>query len=289
MSFLKQLIKTLLTYLKDWAAVKLTELAMKQMFAQQSTAIEGQQVVSDLTMTTAKTSADIAAGTASATAKEAGRLGFAGLAVGALISAALGALLGLAMGALNKSKSTVQSVSGAGGGKLATGMLTYASGNYPVLGNDGNVYNAKYEGSNPQTGIYGGGVHFGIFSEKKPEAIIDGETTHKLVTDYRGLWNAILTISRHGSLPSKGIPTFATGNIEQMFASSANSQNASQTSQEQQQLTQATLAALTQTMQRTNAVMEYLAANGVNVNMYGDKGLYKQSKKGSRFGERVGL
>lgn len=284
----KQLIKTLLTYLKDWASVKLTELAMKQMFAQQSTAIEGQQVVSDLTMTTAKTSADIAAGTASATAKEAGRLGFAGLAVGALISAALGALLGLAMGALNKSKSTVQSVSGAGGGKLATGMLTYASGNYPVLGNDGNVYNAKYEGSNPQTGIYGGGAHFGIFSEKKPEAIIDGETTHKLVTDYRGLWNAILTISRHGSLPSKGMPTFATGNIEQMFASSANSQSAAQTSQEQQ-LTQATLAALTQTMQRTNAVMEYLAANGVNVNMYGDKGLYKQSKKGSRFGERVGL
>ena len=286
----KQLVKTLLTYLKDWAAVKLTELAMKRMFAAQSTAIEGQQVVSDLTMTTAKTSADIAAGTASATAKEAGRLGFAGLAIGALISAALGALLGLAMGALNKSKSTVQSVSGAGGGKLATGMLTYASGNYPVLGNDGNVYNAKYEGSNPQTGIYGGGAHFGIFSEKKPEAIIDGETTHKLVTDYRGLWNAILTISRHGSLPSKGMPTFATGNIEQLAAAAAQSgQAATLPSQEQQQLTQATLAALTQTMQRTNAVMEYLAANGVGINMYSDKGLYKQSQKASKFGQRVGL
>ncbi len=286
----KQLVKTLLTYLKDWAAVKLTELAMKRMFAQQSTAIEGQQVASDLTMTGAKTSADIAAGTASATAKEAGRLGFAGLAVGALISAALGALLGLAMGALNKSKSTVQSVSGAGGGKLATGMLTYASGNYPVLGNDGNVYNAKYEGSNPQTGIYGGGAHFGIFSEKKPEAIIDGETTHKLVTDYRGLWNAILTISRHGSLPSNGMPTFATGNIEQLAAAAAQAgQAATLPTAEQQQLTQATLAALTQTMQRTNAVMEYLAANGVGINMYSDKGLYKQSQKASKFGQRVGL
>ena len=193
------------------------------------------------------------------------------------------------MSALNKSKSTVQSVSGTGGGKLATGMLTYASGNYPVLGNDGNVYNAKYEGSNPQTGIYGGGAHFGIFSEKKPEAIIDGETTHKLVTDYRGLWNAILTISRHGSLPVKGMPTFAKGNIEQLVASATNGQAAAQPSQEQQQLTQATLAALTQTMQRTNAVMEYLAANGVGINMYSDKGLYKQSKKASKFAERVGL
>lgn len=285
----KQLVKTLLTYLKDWAAVKLTELAMKQMFSQKSTAIEGQQVVSDLTMTGAKTAADIAAGGASATAKETAKLGFAGLAVGAVISAALGALLGLAMSALNKSKSTVQSVSGAGGGKLATGMLTYASGNYPVLGNDGNVYNAKYEGSNPQTGIYGGGAHFGIFSEKKPEAIIDGDTTHKLVTDYRGLWNAILTISRHGSLPVKGMPTFATGNIEQLIASATTGQSAAQPSQEQQQLTQATLAALTQTMQRTNAVMEYLAANGVGINMYSDKGLYKQSKKASKFAERVGL
>ena len=156
--------------------------------------------------------------------------------------------------------------------------------------NDGNVYNAKYEGSSPQTGIYGGGAHFGIFSEKKPEAIIDGETTHKLVTDYRGLWNAILTISRHGSLPSKGMPTFATGNIEQLAAAAAQAgQAATLPSQEQQQLTQATLAALTQTMQRTNAVMEYLAANGVGINMYSDKGLYKQSQKASKFGQRVGL
>lgn len=286
----KQLIKSLLTYLKDWAAVKLTELAMKKMFATQSTSIEGQQVVNDLTMQGAKTQADIAMGGASATAKEAGKLGLKGLIVGAVISAALSALLSAAMSAFNKSKSTVQSVSGAGGGKLATGMLTYASGNYPVLGNDGNVYNAKYEGSRPQTGIYGGGAHFGIFSEKKPEAIIDGDTTHKLVTDYRGLWNAILTISRHGSLPIKGMPTFATGNIEQLAAAAAQAgQAATQPTTEQQQLTQATLVALTQTMQRTNAVMEYLAANGVGINMYSDKGLYKQSKKASKFAERVGL
>lgn len=286
----RQLIKSLLTTLKDWATVKLTELAMEQMFAAQSTAIEGQETVSDITMQGAQTTASVSMGIASGTAKEVGKLGLGGLAIGALISAALGALLGVAMSALNKSKSTVQSVSGAGGGKLATGMLTYAKGNYPVLGNDGQVYNAQYEGSDMKTGIYGGGAHFGIFSEKKPEAIIDGDTTKKLVTDYRGLWNAILTISRNGRLSSgAGMRTFASGNVEQLAKEAANASGEASAPNETEQMTRATLASLTQVMQRTNAVMEHLAKNGVGVNMYGDKGLYKSSQKGNRFCQRVGL
>ena len=284
----KQLIKTLLTTLKDWAQVKLTELVMQQMFAQQSTAISGQQVGQELGMTAAKTSADIAAGTASATAKEAGSKGFIGLAIGAAIGAALSALLGLALGAINKSKTEVQSISGTGG-RLATGMLTYAEGNYPVLGNDGNVYNAKYEGSGMKTGIYRGGAHFGIFSEKKPEAIIDGDTTQRLIMNHPDIWKAIVTLSKNGRLDSgMGMRTFATGNIDQL---------AKQASQAETQAAAAQNEAQNAMMERMEALlaanvnlMNKLATEGVQsrINMYGDDGLYKNMEKAKKYANRVG-
>ena len=276
----KQLIRTLLTTLKDWAQVKLTELVMQKMFAQQSTAISGQQVGQELGLTAAKTSADIAAGTASATAKEAGSKGWVGLAIGAAIGAALSALLGLALGAINKSKSQVQSISGTGG-RLATGMLTYADGNYPVLGNDGNVYNAKYEGAGMKTGIYRGGAHFGIFSEKKPEAIIDGDTTQRLIMNHPDIWKAIVTLSKTGRL-EHGMRTFASGNIDQlakqvegMEASHATTGNADMIQM------QATLERNSQVMAQLMQVL----AGGIkaNINMYGEDGMYKNMKKAERF------
>lgn len=283
----KQLIKTLLTTLKDWAQVKLTELVMQQMFAQQSTAISGQQVGQELGMTAAKTSADIAAGTASATAKEAGSKGWIGLAIGAAIGAALSALLGLALGAINKSKAEVQSISGTGG-RLATGMLTYAEGNYPVLGNDGNVYNAKYEGSGMKTGIYRGGAHFGIFSEKKPEAIIDGDTTQRLIMNHPDIWKAIVTLSKNGRLDSgMGMRTFATGNINDL-ARQAQDMEASATTDNSAQMAemQATMAATQQALAQLTQVL----AGGIraNINMYGEDGMYKSMKKAEKYAGRVG-
>lgn len=94
--------------------------------------------------------------------------------------------------------------------KLSTGMLTYAEGNYPVLGNDGKVYDAKYEGAGMKTGIYGGGAHFGIFSEKQPEMIVDGKTTQKLILNYPYIYDAITTIAKNGRLVN-AMPTFASG------------------------------------------------------------------------------
>lgn len=283
----KQLIKTLLTTLKDWIQVKTTELVMQQLFSDQSTAISGQQVGKELGMTASKTSADIAAGTASATAKEAGSKGFIGLAIGAAIGAALSALLGLALGAINKSKSEVQSISGTGG-RLATGMLTYAEGNYPVLGNDGNVYNAKYEGSGMKTGIYRGGAHFGIFSEKKPEAIIDGDTTQRLIMNHPDIWKAIVTLSKNGRLDSgMGMRTFATGNINDL-ARQAQDMEASATTDNSAQMAQ-----MQATLDRNSQVMAQLMqvlAGGIraNINMYGEDGMYKSMKKAEKYAGRVG-
>lgn len=276
----KQLIRTLLTTLKDWAQVKLTELVMQKMFAQQSTAISGQQVGQELGMTAAKTSADIAAGTASATAKEAGSKGWVGLAIGAAIGAALSALLGLALGAINKSKSQVQSISGTGG-SLATGMLTYKDGRYPTLGNDGVVYDAKYEGANMKTGIYRGGAHFGIFSEKKPEAIIDGDTTQRLIMNHPDIWKAIVTLSKTGRL-EHGMRTFASGNIDQLAKQVEGMEDSPATTGSTDMIQmQATLERNSQVMAQLMKVL----AGGIkaNINMYGEDGMYKNMKKAEKF------
>ena len=220
--------------------------------------------------------------------KEVAKKGLIGLAIGAAISAALSALLGAAMGGVNKAKSEVAAATGANTGRLATGMLTYAEGNYPVLGNDGNVYNAKYEGSGMKTGIYRGGAHFGIFSEKKPEAIIDGDTTQRLIMNHPDIWKAIVTLSKNGRLDSgMGMRTFATGNINDL-ARQAQDMEASATTDNSVQMAemQATMAATQQALAQLTQVL----AGGIkaNINMYGEDGMYKSMKKAEKYAGRVG-
>ena len=284
----KQLVKSLLTTLKDWAAAKLTELAMQQLFATQSNAIAGSEMITSLTAEGAAAAGSVAINSVKATAKETGKLGLKGLLVGAAISAALSALLGVAMGALNKRKSEVASTTGAsGGGKLATGMLTYAEGNYPVLGNDGKVYNARYEGKGMKTGVYGGGAHFGIFSEKQPEAIIDGKTTQRLMLNYPEIWKSIVTLSRVGKI-ERGMRTFATGNIQEIAAAATTADGTATAAQNE-----ATLAMMNDVralMAANMALMNKLATDGVksSIDMYGNGGMYKSMEKASRFAKRRG-
>ena len=282
----KQLIKTLLTTLKEHMQVKLTELVMEKLFAEQSVATTAGQVSTELSLTGAKTSADIAAGTASATAKEAGSKGWIGLAIGAAIGAALSALLGLAMGAINKSKSVADSISGKK--KLATGMLTYAEGNYPVLGNDGKVYDAKYEGSNLKTGVYKGGAHFGIFSEKQPEMIVDGKTTQKLILNYPHIYDAITTIAKHGRLVN-AMPTFAAGDYPAGLARLAGTDASAVAMEDEEAIARE---------ERTNALLEQNTAafnrfirmmeSGITAHVDGLEN-YKQQKKNERFLKRRGI
>lgn len=220
----KQLLQTAMKLTKDLIMQKVQELIMKkalgaQEVAQESatsatvTAIHGTQAVTDLTVQQAKTSGDITSGIASGSAKTIGQLGWWGIPLIAAISAALSALMGLAMGKLNKAKEEVASATGVSSskGRVAAGMLTYAKGDYPVLGNDGQIYNARYQ-KELKTGVYGGGAHFGIFSEKKPEMIVDGDTTQKLILNYPHIYDSILTIARHGQLKQAAMPTYATGN-----------------------------------------------------------------------------
>ena len=244
--------------------------------------------IAGMTADAAIAEAEVTADAAKATAKEAAKKGLIGLAVGAAISAALSLLLGAALGKINKAKSEVAAATGASSGRLATGMLTYAEGNYPVLGNDGNVYNAKYEGSGMKTGIYRGGAHFGIFSEKKPEAIIDGDTTQRLIMNHPDIWKAIVTLSKNGRLDSgMGMRTFATGNINDL-ARQAQDMEASATTDNSAQMAemQATMAATQQALAQLTQVL----AGGIkaNINMYGEDGMYKSMKKAEKYAGRVG-
>lgn len=191
-----------------------------------------------------------------------------GAALVAGITAMFALMLGMVTNSISKSQSKISSITGASSaGKLSTGMLTYASGryhkdkntgmggmnggvsfgndsdlsyikgkSYNVHGNDGMDYNAIFDGRNLTTGIRKG-EHFGIFSEKKPELVVDGETTAKLVNYYPNLYNSIISIA-NGKDPqlsidysyitkqlsvlgliqaqgkinmAKGMPTFAAG------------------------------------------------------------------------------
>lgn len=294
----KQLLQTMMKLTKDLIMQKVQELVMKkalnaQEVAQESatsatiTAVHGSQAITDLTVQGAKTAADVATGTASGAAKTIGELGWWGIPLIAVISAALSALMGLAMSKLNKSKQEVAAATGVSSkGRVATGMLTYAEGDYPVLGNDGQIYNARYQ-KELKTGVYGGGAHFGIFSEKKPEMIVDGDTTQKLILNYPHIYDSILTIARHGQLKSAAMPTFASGSYPSMPAQASQAaQQAGGSGMSAAEMSQV----LTGVTDAVNALTQRLNQPiSATVDPYGRKGAVNQLSKASKFMNKNGL
>lgn len=294
----KQLLQTMMKLTKDLIMQKVQELVMKkalnaQEVAQESatsatiTAVHGSQAITDLTVQGAKTAADVTTGTASGAAKTIGELGWWGIPLIAVISAALSALMGLAMSKLNKSKQEVAAATGVSSkGRVAAGMLTYAEGDYPVLGNDGQIYNARYQ-KELKTGVYGGGAHFGIFSEKKPEMIVDGDTTQKLILNYPHIYDSILTIARHGQLKSAAMPTFASGSYPSMPAQASQAaQQAGGSGMSAAEMSQV----LTGVTDAVNALTQRLNQPiSATVDPYGRKGAVNQLSKASKFMNKNGL
>lgn len=217
-----------------------------------------------------------------------GELGWWGIPLIAVISAALSALMGLAMGKLNKSKQEVAAATGVSSskGRVAAGMLTYAEGDYPVLGNDGQIYNARYQ-KELKTGVYGGGAHFGIFSEKKPEMIVDGDTTQKLILNYPHIYDSILTIARHGQLKSAAMPTFASGRYPAVTTQATQAiQQPEDAGMSVPQIAQV----LTGVTDAVNTLTERLNKPiNATVDPYGNKGAVNQLNKASKFMTRRGL
>lgn len=295
----KMLLRTAMKLTKDLIMQKVQELIMKKALGAQEvaqeaattttvTALHGTQAVTDLTVQGAKTTADISAGIASGSAKTIGQLGWWGIPLIAVISAALSALMGLAMGKLNKAKQDVAAATGVSSskGRVAAGMLTYAEGDYPVLGNDGQIYNARYQ-EELKTGVYGGGAHFGIFSEKKPEMIVDGDTTQKLILNYPHIYESILTIARHGQLKSAAMPTFASGSYPSMPAQITQvASGATDMTIQNEQMTQM-LGSVAEALSTLNERLSKPIRAAVDP--YGSKGAVNQLNKASNFMTKRGL
>lgn len=209
--------------------------------------------------------------------------GASGAARAAVIIGLVAAATAAALALVNSlfPSSTNEATSATNNKRLATGMLTYEKGRYPVQGNDGQTYDAQYE---PvlQTKIYNGGkgkAHFGIFSEKMPEMVVSGPTTKIIQQNYPELINAIMTVEKHGRLKN-AVPTYADGNVDS-FSVTDISSGTSQDANENQMVMMQTL----QNMNQTLSVLNSQLRNGIrsNINMYGKNGLKEKMDKANDF------
>ena len=304
----------------DQAIVAMEQQKQAQLQAQQAQALGmyGATKVAEMTVEGATTTAKVTADTAKGIGTEVAKHGLKGLAIGAAISAALSLLLGLAMGAINKSKSAIASATGAtSAGKLATGMLTYGKGRYPVYadgvyaddgsgrvqgqlvsvrGNDGVNYMAKYQ-PNLQTGVVNS-PHLGIVGEKGAELIVDHGTYEDLKRYDPETLRRIYAMKQYGmrsidfSRTSRmgnevlmnrgGVRAYADGNIESMLGDMGMNENGGN---------DGTVTQMQQTLAELTMVLGAIKATGIPATMsyLGANGAQKQMEKGDKFLQRVGL
>lgn len=272
----------------------------------------GQALISMLTAQLAASQGQTAAESPSWISKTLSQLGpIAGPVAVGVFTALIGGLMGVAVSKISKSKSQIAQVTGssASAGRLATGMLTYASGNvnelsdpdsltvgrsYNVDGADGNTYRAKYMGKNAKTHITNG-PEFHLVGEKGQEAIIDAHTTKLIRMNDTGIWHDIQTLYNGGSLSAvtrrrrgRGVRTFADGNIDDFEeAGSAVGEGVTDSGFSPEMAAQ-----MQASLDRNSDVMERVLQQGIHAyfDVYGKGGLvdsYDTGKKTvSRHGER---
>lgn len=273
----QNLVKEALNKAIDMAKVWAMELGFKVMYNSLAQKSDEKLAAASANATVKEVLADIIAQGFKGAGKEIGSKGIAGLITGGAIIAAAAGLAALAKSAVaNMYPEATEGVNDASAPKrkLTTGMLTYAEGRYPVLGNDGVVYDAEYAGSNIKTGVYRK-PHFGIFAEKQPEMVIDGKTTQRLVLNYPEVYNGILQLSRTGRM---GMRTYNDGNVSEFAAVSAQQQIQMEEMRMTMAATAAALAALTQRLdQPIHAEMNY----------FGKGGAREAEKRGGRWAKRM--
>lgn len=308
-----------------YGAVMNDNLTASQKAKQIALQATGQMIISMLTASLSQAGADASTGLARAISKAFGELGpIGGAAAIAGITAVIGGAMAVASSKVAKSKKQVAAATGAGAGKLTTGMLTYADGRYPgeagfseggtynVPGADGKTYNARYEGNISKTGIRRG-THFGIFSEKKPEMVIDGNTTELIHKKYPQVESFILQMSKYrqahplpqinhaliqrsaetisrtramglagaGSLVAR---TYAAGNVEEVaraMSSAATSASGTQGGTQEQVAQQAQVLAQ---LSATVAQLQRTLAAGIRADISS-----KSFAKAKRFEQRNGI
>ena len=159
-------------------------------------------------------------------------------------------------------------------------MLTYAEGNYPVLGSDGVVYNAKRE-DNWQTKVYRS-PHYGILGEKGPELIVDGNTTRVMMTQRPDLYNEIMYLSQ--GMRTGRARVYATGNLQEMPALPAAVPSDDMATQQ--------MIVLQQQLDANNQVMTLLVqqlANGITIAPLGKNGAVSRLNAAQKWMQKHGL
>ena len=251
---------------------------------------------------------------ASAQAKEAAKAGWVGWAIGAGLSL----LMTMIFSALSaRTKSAISAATGVSGGagKLATGMLTYAKGRYPVYadgvfaddgngraqgqmvsvrGDDGRDYRAMYK---PQlrTGVVNG-PHLGIVGEKGAELIVDHGTYEGLKRYDPETLRRIYAMKMYGQrsvdfgraartgnevlLNRSGVRRYAAGNVEDALARDGVGDGAAE----------GMMAGMQETLAELTAVLAAVKAEGIQAHMeyLGSSGAKSTMDKGDRFLRRVG-
>ncbi len=218
--------------------------------AQQETQIQQQQQSTSLSGLVTATVAKVVLGIAGGSAKTISELGWWGLPLVAVISAALMGLLNYALSAIGGGSNGGTNTTATPKVKLASGMLTYDEGTgipdrsgrkaassgsswrgpqgeylsdtqQTVLGDDGRVYRARTAAALPE------GVHMltqpvatmvngqpGLVAERGPEIVIGRKTTRRLMMDEPQLLHALATVDR--GITTRRIRTFDEGNISDL-------------------------------------------------------------------------
>lgn len=231
-----------------------------------------------------KAQVDTAAGVASGASKTIAELGWWGIPLIAAIEGVLSMLLNMAFGALSSTFGGKTDTSKTSSKRLATGMLTYASGRYPTLGDDGRTYNAQYEPT-LRTGVYNGGngkAHMALFSEVMPEMVVSGRTTKIIQEDFPGLMNAIMMIDKYGTLPQpRRVRRYAGGNVDEFDVEMVQREDGTYT--ESPAIIE--LRQSNQELREAVAQLTSVLAGGIqaNINMYGAGGIKESMDKANKF------
>ena len=244
----------------------------------------------------AKIAAIMAAfGISEGAAKTIAALGIWGIPLIGLISSLL---LGLLASALSSAGGDSSAASQQGQNvKLATGMLTYDSGNVQsfgggqnggqqgqtqtVVGNDGNVYQTQHV-DKLSTGLVTKPISTmvngqpAVVGEKGPEMVIGRETTQAMMMNRPDLMNEIVKFDKNRS--GMHYRMYDEGNLADFAEGMAGTDAAAAPSLSQEDVQQ-----LRGAITEFTAMMLLLQKNGLHVNKYGRGGIAEEAEDGAQF------
>lgn len=210
------------TLLDLMAATSTGMVNIKKEEAQETQQIEQQQQATSLSGLITDTVAKVVLGIAGGSAKTISELGWWGLPLVAVISAALMGLLNYALSAIGSGSKQSNNNAAKTNVKLKSGMLTYDEGNVQnYVGNDGHVYRAREADGIPEgvslvkqpiaTTVNG---QPSLVAEKGPEIVIGRKTTQRIMMNEPRLLHHLATLGNGRSYGGyRGLRTFDDGNL----------------------------------------------------------------------------